>query len=108
MIGFVLIGICVAVETVEQLLYRVAGRNSRRYIPVVALAISVHVTGMAFWYLLLKHQALGVVLPLTGASYATVALASSWFFRENVDARRWVGIGCIMAGVVLIARYVQI
>ena len=107
MFGFILIGICVAIETVEQLLYRFAGRNARLYIPVITLAITLHLTGMAFWYILLKLLPLGIALPLSGLSYATIALTSCYCFGEKVSWRRGLGITFIILGFVLITCYEQ-
>jgi drug/metabolite transporter (DMT)-like permease len=103
MFGFLLITGRVLLETVEQLLYRTAGRDTRRYVPLIAMAIILHLCGMAVWYALLKFLPLGIALPLCGLSYATIALASRYFFAEKVSVRRWLGIAFIIAGFALIS-----
>ena len=104
---FVIIGVCVLIETMEQIFYRLAGRHQSRYAMYVALAITLHLTGLTFWYWLLKWIPLSIALPMMGLSYATIALASYYFFGEKIRMRRWIGISCIIFGFILISLYEQ-
>jgi multidrug transporter EmrE-like cation transporter len=36
--------------------------------------------------------------------YVVNALLAWWLFKEDVNAQRWLGIGVIIVGVVLVAR----
>jgi multidrug transporter EmrE-like cation transporter len=101
----VLFVLCVLIETVEQLLFRTAGRRPERYFACVIPAVVLHVTGLGCWLLLLKHIPLGVALPLMGVNYVSIALAGRYLFGEPVDARRWTGIALILSGFVLVASY---
>ena len=104
---FVIIGVCVLLETMEQIFYRLAGRQHKRYAVYVSLAVALHLIGLTFWYWLLKLVPLSIALPMMGLSYATIALASYYFFNEKIRMRRWVGIACIIFGFILISLYEQ-
>lgn len=108
MIDQVLIVLCVAAETAQQMFYRAAGLRPRRRWAFISLGVSSYVFEQTCWYLLLRRQELGVVLPLMGASYATIAMGSAWLFKEKITLPQWAGIGCIMAGVILISRYIAL
>ena len=58
-----------------------------------------------FLYLTLLSRAdVSQILPLTALDYIVVALLAQAFLAEPVTAARWVGIGLIVAGVVLVSR----
>jgi drug/metabolite transporter (DMT)-like permease len=42
------------------------------------------------------------VLPVTALGYVVSALLGKWFQSETIDAKRWGGIGLIVAGVILV------
>jgi drug/metabolite transporter (DMT)-like permease len=101
---------CLLLETLEQSLYRLAGRTDndrRRYLGTVVPAILTHLVRLTLWYLVLRWVRLGVAVPLMGATYLTIALVGKIFFHERVDRRRWLGTGLIMAGFVLVASHVE-
>jgi uncharacterized membrane protein len=102
------IALCVVIETLQHMMYRMAGRHADRYFRFVSLGVCLHLAEQAFWYLLLRVQPLGVVLPLTGASYATVAVAGSWSFGEKITPRRGLGIAFIIVGFVMVARHIEL
>src|SRR4051794_7408357 len=103
LLSFLLILLCIAIETIEQCFYRRAGRKSSSFIPTVLPAIALNLLGLAIWLVVLKSVDLGRALPLLAANNLTVALAGKWLFGEKVDLRRWVGIVLIIAGFVLVA-----
>jgi drug/metabolite transporter (DMT)-like permease len=47
---------------------------------------------------------LSKVVPLYSLSYVLVALIGEVFLDEGVTAQRWIGIGAIVAGVVVVMR----
>jgi multidrug transporter EmrE-like cation transporter len=57
-----------------------------------------------FWLVILSRMELSLVYPMVSVAYVLVALASLILFKENVTLLRWVGIGIICLGVVLISR----
>lgn len=102
--AWLLIAACIVTETVEQSLYRKgstspAGRKARYIVPAVVL----NVVGLAMWMLLIKRVPLGIALPLMGANFVTIALAGRIVFKERLNARRWIGIGLVLAGFAMVA-----
>ena len=101
----ILLAVCVLIETVEQLLYRMAGRNHGRYLLYATPATILNMVGLAVWLLVLTRAPLAQALPLLAASNITVAAAGRLLFAETVTPRRWIGIVLISAGLVLVAGY---
>jgi drug/metabolite transporter (DMT)-like permease len=100
---------CVTLETAEHALYR-AGARSRagRRIALIGGGVALNLGGLALWYALIRTMKIGVAAPLVGAAgYVTIALAGRVFFHERVGVRRWAGIGIILIGLALIARWGQ-
>jgi uncharacterized membrane protein len=47
---------------------------------------------------------LSYVLPMTASAYAFTAILGKFFLNERISAARWVGIGLISFGVLLVAE----
>jgi multidrug transporter EmrE-like cation transporter len=103
--SLLLIVVCVLTETTAQLFYRMAGKHRDRYFKFVIPGVLIHSIEFAAWFMVLKSLPLGIALPLMGANYVTIALASRFLFGETVNARRWTGIVFIISGFVLVAMY---
>ncbi len=101
----ILLALCVLIETIEQILYRMAGRNHDRYFFYAAPATILNIVGLAIWLLILTRAPLAQALPLLAASNITVAAAGRLLFGETVTPRRWIGIVLISAGLVLVAGF---
>ena len=95
--------ICIALETLQQLSYSMSGRVPTKRIQFLAIGIVFYLTTLFAWLWLLTLLPLGVATPLMGTSYVTVALASKFLFKEQVDIVRWVGIVAIISGLTLIS-----
>jgi drug/metabolite transporter (DMT)-like permease len=61
------------------------------------------VAAMALWLVGLQKLDLSYAYPLVSFGYVLVTLLSAFFFQERVDAQRWLAVGVIGVGVVLIA-----
>jgi drug/metabolite transporter (DMT)-like permease len=57
-----------------------------------------------FWLVVLSRLELSLVYPMVSVAYILVALFSWFFFKENVNLVRWLGILVIVMGVFLISR----
>ncbi|NQT29798.1 MAG: EamA family transporter [Candidatus Saganbacteria bacterium] len=57
-----------------------------------------------FWLVVLSRLPLSLVYPMVSVAYVLVAFASMIFFKESVSLARWMGIGIIILGVILISR----
>lgn len=64
----------------------------------IALLIAWLLTRMA----MLSWADLTYVLPVTAFGYVVSALLGMWFQAETITSQRWLGIGLIVAGVVLV------
>jgi drug/metabolite transporter (DMT)-like permease len=51
---------------------------------------------------LLSWEAVSLVLPATALSYVTGALGGKYLLGERLTPRRWVGIGLVSVGVMLV------
>jgi uncharacterized membrane protein len=71
--------------------------------PLVALGVVLLILWLASRMALLSWADLSYVLPVTSINYVLVALAGTLLLHEHISARRWTGIGLIMAGVALVS-----
>src|SRR5579875_1400400 len=71
--------------------------------PQVALGVALLIVWLASRMALLSWADLSYVLPVTSVNYVLVALAGRLLLDERISARRWTGIGLIMAGVALVS-----
>jgi drug/metabolite transporter (DMT)-like permease len=71
--------------------------------PIVALGVVLLMLWLASRMALLSWADLSYVLPVTSVNYVLVALAGRLLLGEQISARRWTGIGLIMAGVALVS-----
>ncbi len=97
------LALCIGVETAEHLAFSQAGTQAVHRLGWTSLGIGLHLALLAVWCWLLALLPLGIVTPLTGASYLTITLASSCWLGERTNARGWVGVCSIVAGFALIA-----
>lgn len=70
--------------------------------PWVKLGIAVYALEFVLWFAALSRTQLSIAFPFTALGYIGVVLASRFILNERVSLRRWVGIGAIVVGVVLI------
>jgi drug/metabolite transporter (DMT)-like permease len=61
------------------------------------------VAAMGLWLGGLQKLDLSYAYPLISVGYILVTLLSAVFVHERVDGRRWLAVGVISAGVILIA-----
>ena len=66
---------------------------------LVCYAISVLV-----WIVALSRVEVSIAYPMLSIGYVVNALLAWWLFGEHVSVQRWLGIGVIVIGVVLVAR----
>jgi drug/metabolite transporter (DMT)-like permease len=70
--------------------------------PMIWGGILIHVVEFAVWLEILGLLPLSIAFPLESVSYVTVLLATRVFLREVVPVRRWIGVGFICAGIVVL------
>lgn len=57
---------------------------------------------MLLWLVILSKLDLSYAYPMASSGYFFVALASYFIFKEKITWQRWVAIGIIIIGVVLV------
>lgn len=72
--------------------------------PYVFFGIACFGFSAITWLVVLSRLELSFVYPLVSVAYILVAVASWFFFKENLTLMRWLGILVIVLGVFLISR----
>ena len=70
--------------------------------PWIALGVAVYALEFVLWFAALSRTQLSIAFPFTALGYVGVVLASRFVLNERISPRRWIGIGTIVIGVVLI------
>lgn len=70
--------------------------------PVVMTGVLLLILWLAARMALLSWADLSYVLPVTAVGYVLVALVGRLLLHEQIKPQRWVGIGLIMLGVLLV------
>lgn len=68
-----------------------------------AMGASFTIAGL-LWMYMLKHFQFSVAYPVTSIAYIFGMLAAILVFHETVPLTRWIGVGFIILGVILIAK----
>lgn len=71
---------------------------------LVFLGLSFYAMGAVFWLLVLSQLDLSLAYPMLALTYILIPLAAQFILGEQVPPLRWVGIGIVFAGVVVIAQ----
>jgi drug/metabolite transporter (DMT)-like permease len=56
------------------------------------------------WLFVLSRTSLSFAYPFAALTYLIIVAVDRFVLHEEVPPLRWVGVGCIMAGIVLVAR----
>ena len=62
--------------------------------------------GLLVWLLVLQRLEVGIAYPMLSLNFVLVTLMARFVFHEPIDARHWLGVGLVIAGVVLLGRQV--
>jgi drug/metabolite transporter (DMT)-like permease len=69
-----------------------------------ALGAACYVLSLFVWILGLSRVPVSIAYPLLSVGYIVNAIAAHYLLGETVSVQRWLGIGFIVVGVVLVAR----
>jgi uncharacterized membrane protein len=72
--------------------------------PLVFSGLACYGISMIIWLWVLSRYELSYARPFVATGYIIVALYSFFFMGENVGIIRWIGIGLIVIGVILVAK----
>ncbi len=78
-------------------------RGSRRKLrsPWLWLALLCLGFGLLVWLLVLQRLEVGVAYPMLSLNFVLITLVARYLFKEHIDRRHWLGVGLVIAGVVL-------
>jgi undecaprenyl phosphate-alpha-L-ara4N flippase subunit ArnE len=62
------------------------------------------ISATILWGYILKHFEFSVAYPITAFAYVFGVLAAVYIFHETVPVTRWIGVGLIILGAILIVR----
>jgi multidrug transporter EmrE-like cation transporter len=72
--------------------------------PYILGGLACYVVSVIVWIVALSRVEVSIAYPMLSIGYVVNALLAWWLFKEDVNAQRWLGIGVIIVGVVLVAR----
>ena len=120
--GISIILACVALNVTAQVMLKHAMRGRAGYFgeatpvdivvggfkllfsPLIFGALSLYALGSIFWLYVLSRFDLSYAYPFGALSYVLITAASWLIFKEEIPAMRLAGIGCIMVGILILAR----
>jgi multidrug transporter EmrE-like cation transporter len=72
--------------------------------PLVVGGLGFYVVGAVAWLTVLSRVPLSYAYPILAASYAITPVLAWLLLNESVPSARWMGIGTICLGVLLVSR----
>lgn len=72
--------------------------------PTVILGLFFYGASLILWLLVLSKENLTFVYPLVAFSYVVTVTLSHFVLHEPVPSLRWLGLGVIIIGILLIAK----
>jgi multidrug transporter EmrE-like cation transporter len=72
--------------------------------PLVLLGLALYGVGALAWIVVLRRMDLSHAYPFLALNFVLIALISRLVLGESLPVLRWMGIGVICAGILLVAR----
>ncbi|HOM11857.1 MAG TPA: SMR family transporter [Rubrivivax sp.] len=72
--------------------------------PAILGGLACYAISVVVWIVALSRVEVSIAYPMLSIGYVVNALLAWWLFGEDLNAQRWLGIGVIIVGVVLVAR----
>lgn len=72
--------------------------------PAILVGLACYAVSVLVWIVALSRVEVSIAYPMLSIGYVVNALLAWWLFGEDVGVQRWLGIGVIVIGVVLVAR----
>ena len=72
--------------------------------PHIVGGVACYVVSLVVWLVGLSRVDVSVAYPMLSIGYVVNAALAWWLFGEAVNAQRWLGIGVIVIGVLLVAN----
>jgi drug/metabolite transporter (DMT)-like permease len=71
--------------------------------PQVVAGLCLYGASAVLWVYVLSRADLSFAYPFLSLAYALVTAAATVIFKERFTARQWLGLGFVVAGVMLVA-----
>jgi multidrug transporter EmrE-like cation transporter len=72
--------------------------------PSILGGLACYAVSVVVWIVALSRVEVSIAYPMLSIGYVVNAWLAWWLFGEDVNLQRWLGIGVIVVGVVLVAR----
>ncbi|MDP2939524.1 MAG: hypothetical protein Q8O13_05560 [Candidatus Omnitrophota bacterium] len=72
-------------------------------IPRVWIGFLLSIFSLGFWLFVLSKADLNFAFSLDSMRYVLIALASTFILKEKIGIVRWLGIACVVFGIMLVA-----
>lgn len=72
--------------------------------PAILGGLACYAISVLVWIVALSRVDVSIAYPMLSIGYVVNALLAWWLFGEDVGVQRWLGMGVIVIGVVLVAR----
>ncbi|SCK21601.1 Multidrug transporter EmrE [Variovorax sp. HW608] len=72
--------------------------------PGILGGLACYGISVVVWIVALSRVEVSIAYPMLSIGYVVNALLAWWLFGESVGLQRWLGIGVIIVGVILVAR----
>jgi multidrug transporter EmrE-like cation transporter len=72
--------------------------------PMVLAGLALYAVGAVAWIAVLRRMDLSYAYPFLALNFVLIALVSQFILGESVPLVRWLGIGAICVGLLLIAN----
>jgi multidrug transporter EmrE-like cation transporter len=72
--------------------------------PGILGGLACYAISVVVWIIALSRVEVSIAYPMLSIGYVVNAMLAWWLFGEDVNLQRWLGIGVIIVGVILVAR----
>ena len=72
--------------------------------PGILGGLACYVVSVVVWIIALSRVDVSIAYPMLSIGYVVNAALAWWLFGEAVNAQRWLGIGVIIIGALLVAN----
>ena len=104
-VGILLVVLSSLIEGIGEIFFKKSRLQRQRKVFWVLSGVSVFVVQFVVYTAALGFLAVGTAFALATLSFVYVAFLSKLFLHEQVTPIKWLGIGLIVAGSVLIGAY---
>ena len=72
--------------------------------PLIVAGLAFYAVGSLFWLAVLSRLDLSLAYPMLALTYVLVPMTAWLFLGEQIPGERWLGIGVIIVGVLIISK----